>query len=78
MATTKKFCDLKIGDVIYPTYGGIAKVLSCPGPAMPRGYLGVEIRIIDGDLEWCAMRPDTEVVMAEVPLTPPAQARRGK
>jgi len=58
----KKFRELEIGDVIELATGETANVLSCPGPTMARGCLGVEIRMMhSGELSWCAQRPDAEV-----------------
>lgn len=60
-ALWRKFRDLKIGNVIDLASGETATVLSCPGPTMGRSLLGVEIRVTDGDLTWCAQRPDADV-----------------
>lgn len=61
----KKFRDLKIGDMIELASGETAKVLSCPGPTMARRMLGVEIRVTDGELQWCAQRPDADVFVRQ-------------
>ena len=60
---TKKFEDLKIGDVVETADGGAAKVLSCPSRGIIRGRLGVEMRIIGGDLTWSEMPPHASVVL---------------
>ncbi len=62
---TKKFADLRFGDIVQTEDGRTARVMSsAPDRGVIRGRLGVELRIIGGELTWSEMAPDATVFLA--------------